>query len=507
MLTRTAQVAFNTLASAVRFIFSIGVWVVLTPIMVHRLGQEQFGLWTLIFSTLGLLSLLDFGIGTGVVKAVAEATGKGDIALRNRMVSTYAVAYTVMGLVSAVGVVILAGLFPTVFAIPESERTRTLATLLIVGARSAVLLFPLSLFRGILFGQQQIAVLNAIQAATTLLYACSVAWALTHGAGIVALACLNLAAMLVEHAAYIVVAYRKTPDLHIRFSLASRALFRDAVGLSVSQLVIALSGLILLRTDPIIIKLFLPMQAVAIYAVALKISENSFLFVKQFVNATSPLVAQLHGQGDDQKIRFILVNAAKLAFAPGVVLACGATTLGTEIIVHWVGQEFAQAGLVLTLLVWAMALMVPQMVAFGVLTYTDRHAFPARAAIASAVANVVFTLLLVRRFGLVGIAAGTLLATLVVDVGWVLPHACRLYHVPLVTYFRRVFVTTLIPGLVQGAVTMALKTLWPPHHLLSAVLLGVPGALMYVAVFWFVALDPTEKDLIRNRLLRFRRTA
>ena len=72
MLTRTAQVAMNTLTNYARFAILLIVSFVLVPCMIRNLGRDDFGLWSLTFSLLGFFGLLDFGIGTTVVKYVAE---------------------------------------------------------------------------------------------------------------------------------------------------------------------------------------------------------------------------------------------------------------------------------------------------------------------------------------------------------------------------------------------------------------------------------------------------
>ena len=76
--------------------------------------------------------------------------------------------------------------------------------------------------------------------------------------------------------------------------------------------------LLTLRLVPVVIKLFLPLSAVALYAVAAKVSEYTFLLNKQFSNALMPLVSQLHGRGDHDAIRRIMTDGTRFLLALAV---------------------------------------------------------------------------------------------------------------------------------------------------------------------------------------------
>jgi O-antigen/teichoic acid export membrane protein len=48
------------------------IWFVATPFILHRLGDERFGVWSLLFLLSGYLATFDFGLGASIVKFTAE---------------------------------------------------------------------------------------------------------------------------------------------------------------------------------------------------------------------------------------------------------------------------------------------------------------------------------------------------------------------------------------------------------------------------------------------------
>src|SRR5882672_3488569 len=60
--------AFNLLG---RLVYLVG-WTLVTPYMLHRLGAERFGLWSLLTVISGLYLTFDLGLSSALTKFVAE---------------------------------------------------------------------------------------------------------------------------------------------------------------------------------------------------------------------------------------------------------------------------------------------------------------------------------------------------------------------------------------------------------------------------------------------------
>lgn len=501
-MTRAQRVALDSLASYLRFGVALGVQFVLVPIVIDKVGTADYGLWTLTFSVLGLLTLVDFGFGTGVMRFVAEARGANDPERRNRIVSTVMVVYGVLAFIAAAAVGVISLFYGDLFDIPVDMVDRAYALLWILAGRSVLVTLPMGIFRSILFGEQRIALVNLIQAVTTLLYGVAAWVTLEAELGILGLAWANLLVLLVEHLAYVAAAFGLIRDLKVTRSRVDRESFGETASVSIYQFIVNVSSLVLLRTDPMIIKFFMPLTSVALFGVALKVAENVLLLLKQGINVLGPLVAELKGRGDTRTIRVVLVSGSKFAFAPAVVLMAGAWVYSREGLLYWVGPEFLEAAPVLQLLMTAMALMVPQMVASGVFTMTGLHKLTARLAVLSMIVHLGLAVALIVPFGLVGVALATLVATVLVDVFMVVHLASRHFGVGLKEYTARVFWPAFWPGIAAFGAMWGLKVWAPPADLGTVFLQGIPGTVIYALLFWRFCLEPEELRLIRERLLK-----
>jgi hypothetical protein len=66
--------------------------IVSVPMALSYLGNERFGLWMTATSVVSMLAFADFGIGNGLLSAVAEASGRDDLeAIRKYISSGFAI--------------------------------------------------------------------------------------------------------------------------------------------------------------------------------------------------------------------------------------------------------------------------------------------------------------------------------------------------------------------------------------------------------------------------------
>lgn len=504
-LTRTARVGFNTISNLLRFAVALLVVLLLTPLIIKTLGKEEFGLWSLTFSILGFLGLLDFGFGTGLVKYVAECKANGEKEKLDEILSSLWATYLVLSLVSFFTVLIISLFFKQVFHIADPLKDKATMVLWLLALRTSILSLPFSLFRGILFGQQLIWQINLIQSISTVFYGFSAWYLLANGFGIIFLAAASLASMLAEGIAYVILVYSQNKGIRIQLRLANRERFKELASFSFFTFIVSVSSLILLKTDPIIIQLFESLNAVAIYAIALKIVENTHLFSKQFINALSPLVSELKAQNDKEKLRFALINCSRFALVPSLLVSLPVLAFAKEIFEFWLGEGFDGAVLPLYLLMAAMLAAIPQMLASMILTMSGHQKTTAKAAIFSALVNVAASLILVRHYGIAGVAAGTLIATIVTDIFIIPLIASRQFEIGWVSYWSRI-ILPLAPAIILNLGTcLIINGYFPATSLVDIAIKSIPGALAFVIYWWLFSVESSEKELFRKRLLKYRK--
>src|SRR5258708_37975761 len=84
--------------------FSLGVnilvGVLLSPFILHRLGDTAFGIWVLIFSFTGYYGIFDFGIRSSIIRYVSKYMATRDVDEVSGLINTAMFTYTCVGVLS-----------------------------------------------------------------------------------------------------------------------------------------------------------------------------------------------------------------------------------------------------------------------------------------------------------------------------------------------------------------------------------------------------------------------
>ena len=112
------QVPLNALASWSTYAAAIVAAFVVSPIVVRGLGDQRYGVWSLVESILVYLTLFDFGLSASVVRYVARFEAIADPDRRNRVFSTSLALFGIIGVVIFAIAAALGAAGPFLFRIP-----------------------------------------------------------------------------------------------------------------------------------------------------------------------------------------------------------------------------------------------------------------------------------------------------------------------------------------------------------------------------------------------------
>lgn len=108
---REKRIAMSAVVAALAKVINTAIPLITIKITLSYLGSELYGLWATITSFFALFAFADLGLGNGLQTELSRATGKSDIELCRRLISS---AYAVLLAVSGVLIVAFIGVFPII---------------------------------------------------------------------------------------------------------------------------------------------------------------------------------------------------------------------------------------------------------------------------------------------------------------------------------------------------------------------------------------------------------
>jgi O-antigen/teichoic acid export membrane protein len=268
-----------------------------------------------------------------------------------------------------------------------------------------------------------------------------------------------------------------------------------------ASLLINFAGFILLKTDPLIVRTFLPFAQVAMYAVALRIAENVFLLCKQLVNALTPHAIRAGLRGNIDHAARIFVRATRYVMAVGAPIYVCALVLGRQGIRLWLSPAYESSAVILGILLLAMILSIPQLVGSNLLTFSGHHKKTALFISVGAIINVLASITFVKWTGVTGVAYGTLFTTLVIDVLIVVPFTCRVFNVNLLTFTFGIVRSVLVPAVMQWMTLRVLQLHFHTGTLFMVLLEGAASCAVFLFAFVLFGTIREERSAILQALI------
>ncbi|MEW6329968.1 MAG: oligosaccharide flippase family protein [Pseudomonadota bacterium] len=440
---RPAGIAKNAAANWLAFLFVAAVSFFLSPIIVRSLGNSAYGVWSLLVSVVGYLGLLDFGVRGAVTRYVAHHHAVGDSEGSSLIVSAGMVLFLFLGFVAILLSGVVAYFLPVLFNVPESLVGDSRLVLVVGGLTVAATLVG-AVFAGIVTGLERFDVSSGTEIVVTAIRSVTILLALNAGYGLVALGCIHLASSVLYGVAARIAVHRLYPELQLRFRVDLRPHIRTIFSYSMFLSVIHVMGIVVYYSDALVIAAFLPVSAVTFYAIAGNLCEYAYKVAGSLSKMMTPRVSALTSMGSEN-VSDEIVNTARIATLATAPIAATFWFRGESFINLWMGADYGPAaGEVLRVLAFVVWLGGARSVAAAAIIGVNKHRNLIPAFAFEAVCNLLLSIALVRPFGLVGVAIGTLIPSLIVSLGYIPRCLYKSIGIPAGLFYRN---SWLLPSL------------------------------------------------------------
>jgi O-antigen/teichoic acid export membrane protein len=498
---RSRYILFNTISSYGRDIVDTVAFLILIPFMIVKLGKENFGLWSLIWSFLSIFDLADLGFAASVIKYVADARGRNDMERLKRIICTLFWIYVFLGCIVMIGISSSLLVFNRIFEIPSDKADVANAVLIILGLRSAMYL-PLGLFRGVLVGFQKMNAANVYKAISNLLYLVMAVIFLTLKPDLRVLAAVNLITSILPMFAMMLHCRMITSTFSINPRHFDRSLVKELSSFSIYFSLTQMAGMIATRADAMVIKLFLPLEMVGIYSVGMRLSEKATQFCSHLTRALTPVFAELHGANEQANIRAVHYRGTKLTVAFATPLLLGLAILAHPLILAWTGPDFLLAVPVCNWLVAASMVTIVHSPTVSLLSMSGYHKFVAIAIIGGQLTNLLLSFVLVQPLGIVGVSMATLIAAVPIYFGLIQGYVNRLNRKSYWDFYKATVLPSAIPAFLMAVVLMGVLRYRTPTNLVEVAILEALGMVVFGILYWIIGFRSSERDYFKEKLRR-----
>lgn len=469
---------------------------VLTPLYLNYLGLDQYGLYQMIYAIASYILILDAGINTAMVRYISKYHAVNDYeSEKNFSAHCLITAVTIIVLMTAAGLIMnafLLDIYPTITA-EEADVAHQLMLIMLLVISGTVLERFVS---GCLSAYERFTVNNAVGVVKLILKILLTICFLYIGMGVIAVALVDV---IIIFAAIMFRSIYAIRQLHFKIKLNKFdfTLIIDLISFMfpvfLQSVVIYINGYV----DKLVLGIMTSKADVAIYSVATTFTTVFNALPTAISSVFLPKATKMifGGSYNSDDLTNFVIRPGRYQFMLCGGFLCGFALFGREFISLWAGPNTVQAWTI------AMIIIIPNMIpliqhtVISILDALKKRLFRSVTLLLISVINVIISILLVAKYGMMGAPIGTAFA-FILGYGVIM----NIYYqkeikIQVGRLFKTIFSKTwlcLIPAVTIGFI---INKLIPDYSWITLIAKGAVFSAVYgVALLFYGFNDQEKKD-------------
>jgi len=492
-----SQLKKGAALSYITIILTNGIGLIMTPFMIRYLGNSEYGLYTLIGSLIGSISVLDFGLNNTIVRFVARYRALKDRVAEDSFLGTVMMIY---GVISIVIVLLGIALYFNLDAL-DSLKPEELGKAKVM---FAILIFNLSItlpggaFTAICSAYEHFVYPRALNIVKYCVRSAMVVALLFYGGDAISIVILDtvINVIVIGMNAYYVFRILKA---RFRLNRIETALVKEIFRYSVWIFVFAMVGQFQWRAGQVILGKTAGLTEVAIYGVGILLGTYYGAFSTAISGVFLPRATKMTvKEANPAELTDMMTRIGRFSLIVLLLILGGFLLYGRQFVQLWVGPTYEDSWVIAIIIMFSYTLPLVQSFGNSILEARSMFAFKALTYISLIVIGTGIGAWMSLSLGPVGIiygsAGGWLLSQVVMNV-----YYSRVIGLEILRFFRELlsgvgpvfavvllfgFVIDFIPG--NGWINLSVKI----------VLFG----LLYCSLVYRFGMKASERSVITGSI-------
>ena len=507
-MRRVNELKVGVLLSYVNLAISCIIPLLYTPIMLRMLGQSEYGLYSLSNSVISYLTMLNFGMGSAVMRYVAKARVEGGKEQVEKIVGLFITIYIILALL-----VIVVGFTLTVFAdtwfaqgLTQNEIDR-LRILMVIMSVSTAVSFPVSVYSSLAVAYEKYIFRRVFDMVATIASPVLNLVVLFMGKGSIGMALVGLFIQIVYAPAFIGYCTKKL-NIHTRFKNLPFNMLRDIWSFSAFVFLSTIVDMLYWSTDKVLIGALMGSASVAIYNVGGVFTSMLQQMSSAISNVFTPRVTMMVVKDATSKeLSDLLIKIGRLQYLIVSFILSGYIVFGRVFIHFWSGDAYQDAYVVALLTMIPLAIPLIQNIAYNTILAQKKHRFRAITYLIIALINVISTYLVIPYYGIIG-AAVCSGVSFVIGNGIIMNiYYYKVTKLNIPAFWKNIGKMSIVP------VIMVIAGYWIVNCYISVtgIIRFLTEVIIYIVIFcglsWRITMNLYEKNLfidLVKKVLRIR---
>jgi O-antigen/teichoic acid export membrane protein len=492
-----SQLKKGAILSYVKIALNIVLGLAITPFIIKKLGDSEYGLYTLIGSFVGYLTMMDLGLNNAIVRFIAKYQANGDKKGEENFLAVSFIIYAVIGILIAFGGWIMYLNIDSLFGetLTQLQLHKAKVMLLILIFNIAVTL-PGGAFTGICTGYEKFVFPGLLQIFKYVVRACVVIAILNYKASAIGLVIIDTVMNLLFIGVSMYYVFKK---IHVKIKLHHFEwnFIKEILGYSVWIFVFGLVYQFLWKTGQVVLGTNNSTVVVAIFGVGVMLGTYFTTYGNVINRLILPKAVQSVSKNFAPNVLTLqMIKVARITLIILFYLFGGFLLFGQDFILLWVGPVYKASWLVSLLIMIVYLLPISQGYAHAILEAKKLLRFKSLSFLMASIIGMVAGGILSNSYGVEGMIWGIFIP-LFVQQWFIMSY---FYHKKLQLNIMEFF-KNLMPIILVFLIIISVCFFFFQGFTISwqnIVIKGLIYSTLFITIY-FMIITKEEKQLILKR--------
>lgn len=505
------EIKIGAILSYVIIVVNMLIGILYTPILTAKLGQTEYGLYSLVTSVISYLTILDFGFGNAIIIYTTRYRNKNEKDKEQKLHGMFFIIYTIIGIIAGIiGTILWLNvdkLFGNSMSVDELSKAKVLMGILTF---NLAMTFPLSIFSSIITSYEKFVYSKVLNLIRIILNPIVMLVLLNFGiksVGLVILVTvLNITTLILNFI------YCKTKlKIKLKFGKIDFKLLKEIMAYSVWIFLNSIMDKINWSLDQFVLGIYSGSIAVAIYSVASQLNQMYVNFSTAISGVLLPRVTKMeNNNASNEEFTDIFIKTGRIQYIVMALIISGFILYGKEFInMMWVGSEYSESYIIACILMLPSTIPLIQNVGLNILQAKNKYKFRVIVLIIFAIVNVCISIVLAKIYGGVGAALGTAISTILGQVIFMNIFYQKKIGINIIEFWKNILRMS-IPMVFVIILTIIIKIVVPINSDITLIAQILLYTLIYSFAVYKFSINDYEKQLILkpiNKIFRRKQNA
>ena len=493
----------GAILSYVAIIANTLVQLLYTPLLISKLGQSEYGLFSLINSVIGYLTVLDLGFGNAIIVYTAKYRAQGKYEEEKKLHGMFLIIFRIIGLVAGlIGVILFLNvnnLFGSTMTAVELGKAKIMMLIL---AFNLMITFNFSIYSSIINAyekftyQKLMAILNTIMKPILMIPLLFMGYkAITMT---IVITIVNVSILLSNY-----LFCRNKIGVKIKFMGFDKALFKTILGYSIWIFLAVVVDKVNWSVDQFVLGAVSGTIAVSLYSTASTINQL-FINLSTAINGVLlPKVSKMVAKkASDEDITNEFIKVGRIQYFIIFLMASGLVLFGKEFFIAWVGKKFITSYYIAIILILPLCIPLIQNLGLSIMQAKNMHKFRSVLLFFISIANIGISIPLAKLYGGIGSAVGTSLSLIIGNIIIINIYYYKKVGINVIKFWKQIFKMT-IPFVIPIAIILLIMHFVTLRGYIHLIVFGGIYSLIYFVVAYLFVMNTYEKNIVNKVLKKF----